>query len=247
MQPLTAITVLFLLLQTGHNGIFRHFRGPLPVTAPTHFYKLDEASGNAVDSASGTPIDLTASGAPGADTTSPFGHERTFVAASSQYFLGADAPSFRYGSSWSIAAWVKLDSVGSPSYIAGKSNTSSTGEFILFKSGTGHFASRKWTPQVDTQWAETPSVSVWYFIAVTYDGTSIRTYTNGIAGTTTVAVAPTADTTSAFGIGSPAGAGGLLASAHMARVMFWNSYQLTQTEIDTLYVVGLGGKDPVFQ
>ncbi len=99
------------------------------------YWKLDEASGNAVDANSTN--NLTAANAPGS-TTGILGNARTFVAASTQYFTKADNADLSTGDiDFTIQAWVKLTSKSAAMAFVGKWGSVSNNEFLLYYDNSG--------------------------------------------------------------------------------------------------------------
>ncbi len=105
------------------------------------FWKMDESSGNAVDS-SGNGLTATAYNTP-TFTSGKFGNSTSLVAASSQYFDVGDPASgiLDFGtSSFSMAAWVKTTATGYQRIIS-KGNSSFTDGYLLqLYTGTGYIS-----------------------------------------------------------------------------------------------------------
>lgn len=98
-------------------------------------YKLDEASGNALDVLGVT--DLTENGSPGS-AAGKVGNCRTFNGPGSQYFTVASSSVVQFGDiNMTIAAWVQIASRYGSQDIISKDNGSSIREYIIGYGGSG--------------------------------------------------------------------------------------------------------------
>lgn len=100
------------------------------------YWKLDEASGNAVDAHSNA-LTLTAAGAPGTAAGLVYASARTFAAASMQYFSRAVSADVQPADQMIIAAWIYPASFVSPRRpilaLQGAVDT----PYIMYLDGTG--------------------------------------------------------------------------------------------------------------
>jgi hypothetical protein len=139
------------------------------------YYKLDEASGNALDS---TPngYDLTENGTV-ASVAGKVGNARDFEADSNNFFSRADNADLSTGDvDFTIAAWVKIESKGAHRFIVSKED-GSNGEYRLsYNSGDDTFTFSAYGASgfgsgngVNAATLGSPSTAVWYYIIAWHD------------------------------------------------------------------------------
>lgn len=142
------------------------------------YWKLDEASGNAID-AHGTN-DLTETGGTIAATTGKINGCRDFEDIDTEYFEIADNADVSTGDiDFTFAAWVNLESKGANRIIIGKDlNTSGNREYNLYFSDTADrfrfelFSATDSGTNLSADSLGSPSLATWYFIVAWYDATA---------------------------------------------------------------------------
>jgi len=150
------------------------------------------------------------------------------------------------GGAFSIAGWVKFNSTASSSAVANFCDNASKGVFTRFQYNTGalyFYRTKSGVAQQGPTYAWTPTVGVWYHIAMTYDSTNIRGYLDGslVGGPTAASGVGTVDETSGIGIGIDGQAFSALTTDDTIQacdVSFW-SRELTAAELLKLYTSGL--------
>lgn len=217
-----------------------------PTTNLLAYYKADESSGNAADS-SGNGFTLTNTGSlsyvsgkinNGASVRGP---------ATSKYLSRGDILGRTAGNNGNltIAGWVNLTSFnpgGTLITIRGPGNS----PYILWSIGVGSTAAQIWTftrgrmcvANDTNSVSSTVSTSTWYHLALTWNGTTLTPYVDGVAKTTS---APS-------GNGDPACGSDITALGDIDgnnpigiidEVGFWNR-ALSSGEISDLYNGGAG-------
>ncbi|MGB9561886.1 MAG: LamG domain-containing protein, partial [bacterium] len=179
---------------------------------PVAHYRFEEGSGASVYDASGNGNTGTISGSAGFSGYTP----SVYPSYKSLRFDGVDdnvtipdSPSLTFTGGITVAVWVRLDSScttdGTFCRIVNRD-----GEFILRKAGDGTngFAFLIYN---GTSWANTvysthkPVADVWYHVAATYDGSSLRLYINGTLNNSVAKTGNIPDTTNAISLGSTTG------------------------------------------
>jgi len=155
------------------------------------YYRLDEVSGNAIDSVS--PNTLTANNSPGSGT-GKIGNARTFN-GSNQSFTAASSSVFNFGDTdFTIACWVNLSSVAAQSMLVTKFSTVSnqrqyalyynrvTGRMSFLVNSSGASAQNV-TINADTFGAI--ATSTWYYVVAWHDSVDnqIGISVNGVENT----------------------------------------------------------------
>lgn len=224
-------------------GLCSPARGQL-TTSLESYWKLDEASGNALD-ADGSNAMTETSGTIGT-TTGKINGARDFEDADTEYFVITDNASLSTGDiDFTLAAWVQFESeqaFGAPwgKYASGQSEyqlfyQSATDRFVFRVSSDGSNN----TDATSNNFGAT-SVGVWYYIVCWHDATA-NTINIQINNTTANSVAHTTgvfNSTSSFGLGARGDASlpwdGLIDEAG-----FWKRV-LTTDERTSLYNGGAG-------
>jgi hypothetical protein len=218
-------------------------------TSLISYWKMDEASGSAVDSEpTGTPQDMTETG-----TISSIAGIVTNAreAASAEYFSRTDEADISTGNiDFTIAAWVNLNAVAhvSARYLVGKwGGSAATQEFLLFyDSATPRFYFAVGDGSTFSQAASTtfgaPSVNTWYLIVAWHDsvnnqiGISVNAGAADVVSWTTGAV----DSGTGLAVGALSAAGTTGTSTlRVDEVGFWKKV-LTSGERTELYNAGAG-------
>lgn len=211
------------------------------------YFKLDEASGAAIDSRGtrnlanfGNPIE-TAAGKINTSRDFPGGHA---------YFCSSNTTDFSPGSNhFFFSLWAKIGNLTqgqSDTGLLSKTGTSSDRQWILYYRNT----TRKATLNVSLDDAHTVSVAAatafadtttWYFIAGGWDGTNVKISVNGDAYVTTPFAGPVKPTGNIpFTIGLELGSGGGWLG-QIDEVAVWiGRNDLTISEVQQLYNNGAG-------
>lgn len=219
------------------------------------YYKLDESSGNPLDS-SGNSRTLTNT------NTATFGAGKInnggiFAAASSQYFTRADVLGTTIGGPITISAWVNFTSL--PSLTNGMAivavNGGATTPYIsyyieYFNNLTVYelrfHRDRSFVAGVSNNYAVTLNTGTFYHIVLTYDGTNLRGYVDGalVTGPTSRTGDGTTGGVTASGVGAETiDPVGKFLDGKIDEVGVW-SRELSSTEITELYNAGIGLQYP---
>jgi hypothetical protein len=149
------------------------------------YLQLDEASGNALDSHSVGPYDLTENGTIG--LTSGMRH---FQRTNSEYFSRASNADLQSGDiEFSVAAWVNAETVAGGYFtVAAKDNIGVEREWILLidqdvasKFSFGVYSGT--TSRGSVQWGTPPSTSTLYFVAAGHSASGDLVWISVNAGT----------------------------------------------------------------
>lgn len=208
------------------------------------YWKLDEASGNALDAHGSNTLTDTNSVGTG---TGKINGCRDFEAGSTQYFSLADNDDLSIADntvSYTWTAWANLESTG-------------TRQIVTKRTGVQVGNAMEYTIRVDTNvpkiyWGAggtfgslssgvTMSLATWYFVVAGYDASTNKFFISVNDGTVTESAAVTTQTvngTNGFGIG--ASQGSELWDGLIDEVGFWKGRRLSTTEITQLYNSGNG-------
>jgi len=214
------------------------------------YWKMDEASGNALD-AHGSNT-LTENGTGGiASTTGKISNARDFEVADGDYFSLADNADLSTGDiDWTIAAWVQIESKGSGDdrEIASKGDTDSFEYAFDFSFADDRFRLRVCSgasfANLTTVLANnfgSPSTATWYHVVCWHDSVNnvIGISVNAGTANTTAYSAGTFDSTKQFRIGAYNGFGGIYWDGLIDEFGFWKRV-LTSGERTSLYNGGSG-------
>jgi len=226
---------------------------PTPVAGPSSlntdlisYWKHDEASGNRVDSEpTGTAQDLTDNGSI-VSGTGKINNGSDLEASSSQWFSRADSADLSLGAdqAFSIALWVKFETVGGSTPIVNKlvGLDGNSDEYNLDLNGSSNFrfyvGYGAGIGQVIDTTIGVPSTGVWYFVVVWHDpvadqvGMSIN---NGTPDVTSHSLG-TQDTAGSFQIGNYSS---LFLDAVVDEVAFYKKV-LSAAEITELFNSNVG-------
>lgn len=213
------------------------------------YWKLDEASGNALDSVGSN--DLTDNGSCGS-ATGLISNARTFDASKTQYFTHADNSDLSTGDiDWTFACWINAASFADTSgyhAIAAKGPWNSPGtdsEWIIYRDGfssglTFQVCSGTTQSVVGATNFGTLSTSTWYHVVVWHDSVNNEIGIAINAGTPNTLAHSTGvnDGTTGFEIASSVSAG-LYWNGTIDEAGFWKRV-LTSTERSDLYNGGAG-------
>jgi len=210
-------------------------------------WNLDEASGNALDAHGGNT--LTETGGTIASTTGKVGNARDFEAGDTEYFEIADNTDLSTGDiDFTIAAWVKFETLGNYAIISKWTPTGNQREYELGYTAGG---TNRFRFQVSTNGSTTvtlsastfgaPSTGVWYFLTAWHDATNNQLGIAVNAGTPDTVSHTTGvfNGTSAFAMGARPSAVGDYWDGLIDEVGFWKRV-LTSDERTALYNGGAG-------
>jgi hypothetical protein len=204
------------------------------------YWKFDEASGNASDS-----VGLR---------TLTNNNATSFVAGkinngvdlngTTQYF-SAVAATLGISNAWSIAGWVKFDSVAATAAILEFQEATGSGNRVLFEVNGAKFrvviVGSGGATYKDYSGTSTLSIATYYHIAATWDGASLILYVNGVAETLTKtldqAVTQT-DTARTISIGANYGGANYM-NGIADEFGYWSTV-LAASDLTTIYGGGSG-------
>lgn len=209
------------------------------------YWKLDEASGNALDAVGSN--NLTETNGPIAPGTGIINGDRTFVSALSQYFTIADNTDLSTGDiDFTVQAWVKAATFPSFPGIMGKWNGgASQKEYVLYyDSGVNKFglfvSSDGSADSAGVFWSSTASTATWYHILAWHDSVNnlLGIAVNDGTPVTTSYSSGVHDGTAAFNLAFP-DLSGAKWDGQIDECAFWKR-MLTSGERTSLYNGGAG-------
>lgn len=226
---------------------------------PTSYWRLDESSGNAVDSTDSNT--LTDVDTVGSETDPIMGVVRTFN-GSSEYLAktgivdGSNLmPDSASGAKFSISAWCKFTAIPTGAFqdmcVVGCGNVNASFEKyrIMFRieSGVRYAQAAFWraagTVANCTVTGYTPVVGVWYHVVSVADGSNVRFWINNVeqsGGSQSYTTLATEGADNRFGIGIEAGTPTSFFNGSISKVMIFKNIALTISEINELYNDGRG-------
>lgn len=202
------------------------------------YYKLDESSGNAIDSVGDN--DLTNNNTVGY-AAAKINNGADFGTANTNKNFTISSALGTTGGAKSISLWVKLRTeISSGSYflfnLREATNSTKTVIFYDYNSGTRQLIFRREKDNVGADsltYTITLGTDNWYHLVYTYDTTNIIGYINGVAvGSPTAASGNGTGGANEFKLGSDTS--GSFTSAYMDEVGIW-SRALTADEVSQLY------------
>lgn len=210
------------------------------------YWKLDEASGAAVDSVGGNTLtdNNTVTSAAG-----KIGTARQFTAANSEWLSIVDNPALSIIGDLTMSAWVWLDTKTGVRYIAGKNslNSAVTIEYSLWYSN----ASDRFTFSAGNGAAFHSAVAntfgavatgAWnYVVGKHVNGATVQVSANGGAFDSVAHTTGIQDSGAAFRIGDDGGGAGRFMDGRIDDLKLWNRV-LTAGEIAEDYANGLAGR-----
>jgi hypothetical protein len=212
------------------------------------YWKLDEASGDAVDAHGSN--DLTDNATVGADASGVINGARDFEAGNSEYFSRADNADLSTGDvDFSFAAWVKFESLGGFPVIASKYGSGADREWFCFLNSTGGGGDGTLLFRVTDSVGGSTTVSAstfgalstgtWYHVVVWHDATAnqIGISVNDTANTAAHSTGLN-NGAAVFALGLTAGGGGHF-DGLMDEAGFWKRV-LTSGDRTALYGAGSG-------
>lgn len=215
----------------------------------THYWDLDETSGNRSDSGSGTAATLTDTNTV-TNATGKLSNAASFEYSNSEYLVVNDQSDLRFSGDFTISAWVKMSSTDAKTIIS-KDNGSSgaSREFLLYIASTNTLSCYLFGDLDLVLLQETTnllSTGTWYFVCARRDGNTLKLRVNGNTDvTTSVSAIGTTGGTSAFAIGQQGFLNFALSSywdGEIDEVGFWQTRSLSDSEVDQLY--NSGGTPP---
>lgn len=236
-----AIALTFSSVQFSHAALTTNLVG---------YYKLDESSGNPADS-SGNSRTLTNNNsvsfvAAKINNGADFGSANT-----SKYFSRADSFG-NTGGALSISTWIKLSTAigGATRYdiVFLQNNTTDISYGIWYEPNGGTPLVRFLRTRINVidqsvATAQTLTVGTWYHLVLTYDGTTVTGYINGISiGTIAASGNGSGTNLDNFAIGAAIGSGNYVKGV-MDEVGVWTR-ALSSTEVSQLYNSGSGFSYP---
>lgn len=209
------------------------------------YWKLDESSGNAIDSHGSNELVETAGTI--AATTGKINGARDFEDGDTEYFTIADNASISTGDiDFTFCCWINAESLAAQGRIIAKINAAVTVlEHQLFYSTVSsrfRFQVFNGTSVVGTaDWSAAPSTATWYFIVCWHDAAAntINIQVNDGTPVSNATTGAPADTAAAFSIGSLEGLAGSYWDGLIDEVGFWKR-TLTSGERTSLYNGGAG-------
>lgn len=213
------------------------------------YWKFDESSGNASDS-SGAGLTLTNNGSTSYATGKI--NNGADLEQSSSNFFSSTSTSFNFTSAFTVSCWVKPESITALSYSPAILSKDSSGQGYNLR--VSYIDSKiNWVRHDSTvPVTSTTALSngTWYFVAVTYDGTTIKLYVNGSEEASASYTAHTASG-SDFRVGGSTQYSSRLWDGMIDEMGAW-SRALSSAEVSSLYSSGsglsypFGGSAPTF-
>lgn len=208
------------------------------------YWPLNEASGNALD-ASGNGRTLTETSGTIGTAAGNNGNARDFESGDSEWFEAADNTWNSITGSMTIAAWIKLESVGREHMIASKWNINQQSyQFRVTSANRASFGAgstgANQTNATDTVFGDL-AADTWYFVVGRFDSGAGQVSISVNAGTPTTSsfAGPIWDGTEAFRIGDFGNNDLSTFDGLIQHVGLW-SRALSDAEVTTLYNAGVG-------
>ena len=209
------------------------------------YYKMDEASGSALDATAGGR-NLANSGNPITSSAGIINTARAFPGSGGASLFASRSSDFSPGSnSFSFSFWVNF-SPTAVGYYEGLLAKGLVGpidvEWMVYRHGdnTLRFSvSSNGSTLTTVIWASTLSNGTWYFVAGEWDRTNIKLSVNGATFRTTSFSGTIHSNAQPFDMGLISGSGNPL-DGSIDEVGIWMGRALTQTEVGQLYNGGAG-------
>ena len=214
------------------------------------YWRLDEASGNAIDSFGS--LDLTDTNTVGSGTGHVAAAARDFEVGSAEYFTRADEAAFEVGAqSWSACGWINHESTPAShhnlisKFDANADAGSGRGWKLHVDSGNALVVVNKdGTNSTTLTHGTALSSATWYFVAGGYDASVSKNWCSVNAGTralgSVVAISHN-DETYSFRIGRVVnGSAGVYWDGLMEQWGLWIGRVLTDVELTYIYNAGVG-------
>jgi hypothetical protein len=167
---------------------------------------------------------------------------RSFTATDPDYIIASDVSAIDVtGTSWTVAVWFKVNSIGAEHKIVAKwDGNSSLLQYLITVTSGGNLVGATTDPGFNVATGSTTlSASAWYHAALVQRGTGSNTlelYLNGVLEASASPAAGPANTSAFFKIGA-GGDNSLHENPHdgrISRVAVWNATALTTGQITSL-------------
>lgn len=218
-------------------------------TGLVSYWKLDESSGNAIDS-SGNGNTLTNNNTVGYASALINNGADYGAGNANKYFSASNSMSWNSGA-YSVSTWAKMRSAPASGaayqLFATEENTHNTrfDAWYANSGGTLQIEGRRATPcnaggEADLIYNVNLGTSAWHQVALTYNGTTLTLYLDGSGvASTTASGNGSCGLSNDFQLGTNAGAGANYASIYQDETGVW-SRGLSSSEVSTLYNGGAG-------
>ena len=170
-------------------------------------------------------------------TFAPFGRQAAYFNGQSSYINVGDSPTLNPTNAITIGAWIDPTTALGPVIVARRDTSAYSYEFAI--SNSGLLLGRINSNANAAQSISTIPPNVWTYVVMTYDGSTIRIYTNG-AQVASYAYSGTISSTNiitTIGERNYTGAQAYF-NGSIANVQIYNT-SLSQAQIDTLYQEGI--------
>lgn len=215
----------------------------IDIPTPTLHYRMNEGSGNALETIAGLDMtdNNTVTSAAGIVSTA-----RQFTVANLEYFTRADDNAFHLDTTGAIGVWVYLDSVTGQHYFLSHNIGNGVASYAFFANGsTIQFYYKNNVSSYLRNVLVGASINTWYCLMAKWDGANLYSSVNGAAwGTGQAAtVAPVTVASAVPWIGAiSTGAGGV--TGHMAGridiATWWKGILPTDAQVANFYNSGAG-------
>ena len=230
-------------IQAIYNAGAAGKHNPQCMTTPANIVGWWPGDGNTYDLARTNFAVLNAGATYGAAMAS---HGFSFD-GSDDYVEVPNAPDLNPTNAITLEAWVYQTGNQSQNLpIFSKDNPSSTRQYLLTVASSGKFRAHVWRNPGGIAYFDgitTVQLNTWYHVAMTYDGTNLLLYVNGIADAGTAATGSIVTSTEPLRIGgSYSGGWGNYKFAGLIDEPTVYNRALTATEVSALYAAGSAGK-----
>lgn len=215
------------------------------LTSLVSYWKLDEASGNALDSHGANELVETSGTI--ASTTGKVGNCRDFEVGDTEYFEIADNAALSTGDiDFSFSLWINAETLASFPAIFGKHGSATTNhEYALYYDTTASrltfVVTNASSSQTSVQWGSALSTATWYHVVIWHDATGnvIGIAVNNGTPVTAAHTTGVRDGTQPFKLGAANTSGILYWDGLIDEVGFWKKV-LSSDERTLLYNGGNG-------
>jgi len=208
----------------------------MAITTPISYYKLDESSGNASDSVGSNTLTNVGTATYSAGKI----NNGVNLNGSSQYFTFGTSPQTGAGS-WSVNVWVKTSASGSQNEFMFWGSNSTDNGIDLYKNSSNKLQANFYGGGGIATSTTSINTGSWVMCTVTYDGTNIRVYVNGVLENTGANRTGAISGSNRY-VGADGGVGNFW-NGSLDELGTW-SVTLTANDINLLYNAGLGNQYP---